>query len=426
MLSFASNTATPASRIDRIVNTATITAPTQRSFRDVWLISAGHGLTHWYTATFYLLLPLIGKELGLSYTEIGFIMTTQHLVGAISNLPGGMLVDAVGKKGYLMAASLFWVGFPYALMSVTHNYWMLLVCVTLVGIGNNIWHPAAIPTLAHSYPERKGLVLSFHGMGGNIAEALAPMVIGAMLGWFSWRTTVVLNVVPGIVMASMILILLGAFTMSHRDEGGKETKSRGVRAYLKDLGTLLKNRGLVVVSVSSAFRTMTQTGLLTFLPLYLAYELHYSPFAMGVCLAVLQLAGFIGAPIAGHLSDKLGRKRVVMSSMILTAITIAAMAFAGRSLAFVVFVALVGFFLYAMRSVLQAWAVDVTPKHMAGTGVGLQFGITGLGAAVSPTLFGMIADAYDIYTGFMFLAGTIAAANLLVLLMPKESAKAAA
>ena len=406
------------------MNTATITAPAQRSFRDVWLISAGHGLTHWYTATFYLLLPLIGKELGLSYTEIGFIMTTQHLVGAISNLPGGMLVDAVGKKGYLMAASLFWVGFPYALMSVTHNYWMLLACVTLVGIGNNIWHPAAIPTLAHAYPERKGLVLSFHGMGCNIAEALAPMVIGAMLGWFSWRTTVVLNVVPGIVMASMILVLLGAFTMQH-DHGDKGTKSRGAGAYLRDLGTLLKNRGLVIVSVSSAFRTMTQTGLLTFLPLYLAYELHYSTFAMGVCLALLQLAGFIGAPIAGHLSDKLGRKRVVMSSMILTAITIAAMAFAGRSLAFVVFVALVGFFLYAMRSVLQAWAVDVTPRHMAGTGVGLQFGITGLGAAISPTLFGMIADAYDIYTGFMFLAGTIAAANLLVLLMPKEAAKAA-
>ena len=148
----------------------------------MWLISAGHGLTHWYTATFYLLLPLIGKELGLSYTEIGLIMTMQHLAGAISNLPGGMLVDVVGHKGYLMATSLFWVGFPYALMSLTHDFWMLLVCVTLVGIGNNLWHPAAIPTLAYRYPDRKGFVLSFHGMGGNVGEALAPFVIGALLG----------------------------------------------------------------------------------------------------------------------------------------------------------------------------------------------------------------------------------------------------
>ena len=120
------------------MNTAAIADPRPQTFREVWLISAGHGLTHWYTATFYLLLPLIVKELGLFYTEIGLIMTVQHLAGAISNLPGGMLVDTVGKKGYLMATSLFWVGFPYALMSLTHNFWMLLVCVTLVGIGNTL------------------------------------------------------------------------------------------------------------------------------------------------------------------------------------------------------------------------------------------------------------------------------------------------
>ena len=42
------------------------TADALKTFKEVWLISAGHGLTHWYTATFYLLLPLIGKELGLS------------------------------------------------------------------------------------------------------------------------------------------------------------------------------------------------------------------------------------------------------------------------------------------------------------------------------------------------------------------------
>src|SRR3982751_6359687 len=111
-----------------LMNTATATAGiAPKSFKDVWLISAGHGLTHWYTATFYLLLPLIGNELGLSYTEIGLIMTVQHLAGAIMNLPGGFIVDIVGKKGYLMAASLFWVGFPYALMSLTHKFWMLLV-----------------------------------------------------------------------------------------------------------------------------------------------------------------------------------------------------------------------------------------------------------------------------------------------------------
>ncbi|MBI4203793.1 MAG: MFS transporter [Betaproteobacteria bacterium] len=393
--------------------------------RDVWLISLGHGLTHWYTATFYLLLPLIGKELGLSYTEIGLIMTIQHLAGAISNVPGGILVDTVGKKGYLMAASLFWVGFPYALMSLTHNFWMLLACVTLVGIGNNLWHPAAIPTLAYRYPERKGLVLSFHGMGGNLGEALAPFVVGALLAWLSWRTVVVVNVVPGIVMAVLILLLLGAFTIARSREGDAINtggQSWNARDYLRDSVSLLRNKALMLVSCSAAFRSMTQVGLLTFLPVYLAYELGYSPFVAGICLTLLQGAGFIAGPIAGHLSDKMGRKRVVISSMILTGVMIMGMAFAGKSIVFVGFIALVGFFLYAMRPVLQAWAVECTPKHLAGTGVGLQFGITALGASVAPAIFGMIADASDIYTAFFFLAGTIIFANFLVFFMPNGEA----
>lgn len=396
--------------------------------KDVWLISAGHGLTHWYTATFYLLLPLIGKELGLSYTEIGLIMTIQHLAGAISNLPGGMIVDIVGQKGYLMAASLFWVGVPYAFMSITHDFWMLLVCVTLVGVGNNLWHPAAIPTLAYRYPQRKGLVLSFHGMGGNMGEAIAPVVIGALLGWFSWRQVVVINVVPGIAMAALILVMLGAFAATRSGDGNALNaagEKRRLKAYVADFARLLRNRSLMIVSFSASFRTMVQAGLLTFLPVYLAYELGYSTLMVGVCLTLIQLAGFIAGPIGGHLSDKMGRRRVVMSSMALTGVMVVGMVLSGKSVLFVFFIAMVGFFLYAMRSVLHAWALEVTPKNLAGAAVGVQFGVTSLGAAVSPFLFGLIADAYSLYAGFYFLAGIIISANLLVFFMPDDNPKTA-
>src|SRR5947209_13735963 len=100
----------------------------QRSFVDVWLIAIGHAFTHWYPATFYLLLPLIGNELGLSYSEIGLVMTCQFIAAALANIPGGIVVDTVGRKGLLMGASLFWVGFPYLLIGFTHSYVMLLVC----------------------------------------------------------------------------------------------------------------------------------------------------------------------------------------------------------------------------------------------------------------------------------------------------------
>ncbi len=414
------------------MSTATATASakaTPRSSREIWLLSAGHGLTHWYTATFYVLLPLIGKEFGLSYTQIGLIMTVQYAAGAISNIPGGMIVDMVGKKGYLMATSLFWVGFPYALMSLTHSFWMLLICVTLVGIGNNLWHPAAIPTLAYRYPERRALVLGFHGMGGNVGEALAPFVVGVMLGWFSWRTVVVINVIPGLAMSMLILLLMGAFVMNKsKDENALNAggAGQGAKQYLRDFAGLLRNKTLMLVGSSSAMRTMTQSGLMTFLPVYLAYEMGYSPVAIGTCMTVLQVAGFIAAPIGGHLSDKWGRRQMIMSSMLLSGVTIIGMVLAGGSAWFVVFIALVGFFLYAMRAVLQAMAIEAVPKNLAGAGVGLQFGFTSLGAAISPAIFGLIADSYDIHKAFYFLAATIVVANLLVFFLPKDSPRPAA
>jgi MFS family permease len=130
--------------------------PRTGAWRELWLITTGHALTHWYPATFYLLLPLIGNELGLTYSQIGLIITCQYVAAAVANIPAAVVVDTVGRKGLLMAVSLFWVGFPYLLIGFTHGYLMLLMCVSLVGFGNSIWHPTAIPTLAQRYPDRKG------------------------------------------------------------------------------------------------------------------------------------------------------------------------------------------------------------------------------------------------------------------------------
>src|ERR1700752_4542048 len=194
--------------------TADIAVAPRRSFQEVCEISLGHALTHWYPATFYLLLPLIGKELGLDYAQIGSILTAQYAAGAIANVPGGILVDTVGRKGLLMAISLCWIGIPYLLMGESHAYWMMLGCATLVGIGNNLWHPTAIPWLADRFPSRKGLVMAFHGMGANVGDAVAPLVIGWLLSFYSWRTVVVMNVIPGIIVAGIILLYVGRLQMA--------------------------------------------------------------------------------------------------------------------------------------------------------------------------------------------------------------------
>ncbi|HEY4404630.1 MAG TPA: MFS transporter [Xanthobacteraceae bacterium] len=389
------------------------------SLREVWLVTIGHSLTHWYPATFYLLLPLIGNELGLSFGQIGAILTCQATAGALSNVPGGMLVDSVDRKGLLMALSLFWVGAPYLLMGFSHQYWMLLCCAALVGMGNNLWHPTAIPLLARRFPERRGLVVSIHGMGGNVGDAVAPLVVGAMLSILSWRSVMVLNVIPGVLMSCVILLSLGRMQFHSRPAGASGTGAVGQR--LRDFRQLLGNRTLLMLSAGGGFRAMTQSTLLTFLPVFLAREMGFSSILIGGCMFGMQVAGFTAAPIAGHLSDKMGRRRIIMSSMATSGVILFFMAFAGHSPAFVFLVAFLGFFLFAIRSVMQAWLLDSTPPSMGGTSIGIMFGTQAVGAAIGPITGGILADNFGLIATFYFLAFTIVVANMFIFFTPAPS-----
>jgi MFS family permease len=388
--------------------------PLKKSFREVWLITLGHSLTHWYPATFYLLLPLIGKELGLNYVQIGSILTCQATAGALSNIPGGLFVDSVGRKGLLMSVALFWVGAPYLMMGFTHEYWTLLTCAALVGVGNNLWHPTAIPLLAEHFPDRKGLAVSIHGMGGNAGDALAPLAAGALLGYLNWRHVVILNVLPGIVMACVLLLMLGRMPS---DRAGAKPK-RSLGEVLRGFRSLLRNRTLVMICISSIFRSMTQSSLMTFLPIFLATQLGYPPLWIGACMAGLQVAGFAATPIAGHLSDSMGRRQIIVSSMTTSGVILLFMALAGNSPWFVLFVSFLGFFLFAIRAVMQAWLLDATPPGMGGSSIGVLFAIQAIGSASGPIISGTLADRYGLMAVFYFLAFTIIVANMFIFFTP--------
>ncbi len=409
-----------------ITATGVETTDSKRAFVEVWVITIGHALTHWYPATFYVLAPVIGHELGLSYTQIASIVTAQAVAGAISNVPGGIICDAVGRKGLMMALSLAWIGIPYMIMATTHAYWMLVACAVLIGIGNTLWHPTAIPTLARRFPDHKGLVVSIHGMGGNIGDAVAPFVAGALLSGFaigsafqfsgvSWREVMIFNVIPGIFMSIALLWYLGKLQMSSKAKADEERLS--LREVVRGFSGLLKNKTLMLLATSSAFRAMTQGSLMVFIPLYLANIMGYDAWKVGAAMMGLQLCGFIAAPIAGSMSDKVGRKSIMMSSMVMTGVVLVAMIFAGGTPAFVFLVATLGFFLFAIRAVLQAWTLDATPKNMGGSAIGLLFGIQAIGNAAGPLICGILADHYGLLSTFYFMAFTIVIANLFVFII---------
>src|SRR3954454_16895233 len=134
-----------------------------------------------------------------------------------------------------------------------------------------------------------------------------------------------------------------------------------------------------------------------------------------------QAAGVAATPIAGHLSDTMGLRTVLMTSMAMTAVVLAVMGVAGQSRAFIVFIAVLGFFLYAIRPVMQAWLLETRPKNMGGTSLGVLFGAQSLGSSVAPLIGGLIADRFGLIATFWFLAFTIVVANMFIFAMPKTA-----
>jgi predicted MFS family arabinose efflux permease len=261
--------------------------------------------------------------------------------------------------------------------------------------------------------------MSFHSMGGNLGDALAPLVVGGLLAILDWRNVVLVNVVPGIAMSALILVYIGRLSSAENGAGNAARRMQKSGAErLRSFLSLLTNRALVTLSIGSVFRTMTQTALLTFLPIYLAQDMGYSLFWVGACMFALQVAGFVAAPIAGHLSDTIGRRQIIVSSMSMTAVVLLSMIFAGGTVWFVVLIAVLGFFLFAVRAVLQAWLLDSTPPDLGGSAIGLLFGAQAAGAAAGPIAAGMLADRFGIMSAFYFLAATIVVANLMIFVTP--------
>lgn len=380
-------------------------------------VSLGHGITHWYPSTLYIILPYLAKDLGLTYSQVGVLMGWNHFTSFFINLPGGLIVDMVGKTGFLLGLALALIGLPYSFLGFSSSYVVALLVITFVGIGNNLWHPAALSLLANRYPERKGFAIALHSMGGNLGNTLAPFAVGVVLTFVIWRHVLILNLIPGVLMGFVLWRLLAKSGPVRDQAKGKELS---LKEYWEAVKTLAKNKSILLLCCLSGMRAMTQSGLFTFLPIYLANVLKYSPALVGSYISVVQAAGIFSSPIAGTISDKKGRRPVLTAGLLTTSLLLVALVILRLNFLFIGVLAFLGFFLFSLHPVMFAWMMDLAPKNISGTTVSIQFGIQALFSGFAPAICGFIADRFGILYSFYFLAATIFAANFLVYMIPDK------
>ncbi len=387
----------------------------------VFLVGLGHGATHWIIGSVYVLLPFIQQDLNLSYTAVGVLISVFHISAFIANFGSGFLVDMTRQRVLLMMISLIFGAMAFLVAGWAQGMAFLVIIMVFIGATNNLWHPPAISFLSGLFPSSRGYALSIHAFGASFGDIISPLAIGFLLGWLTWQSTIKISALPVFIVAFLIGLFLIRPSLKKVARKSDEKQGLSFSEYFRGYWTLLQNRGIVGLALMAAVRSLAQSGLMLFIPLYLANELQVSPYLVGLGLAAMQLSGLVAGPVAGTWSDRIGRRPIVLAGLSGSTIIIASLTLAGNDVMFIAGISILGFMLFAVRPVVHSWMMDLAPSKMAGSATSLLFGAQSLLSAAGPLLGGLIADIWGLAYVFYALAGTMLIANVLVYLLPREN-----
>jgi FSR family fosmidomycin resistance protein-like MFS transporter len=356
----------------------------------LFLISAVHLLNDTFQALIPAIYPILQQSMALSNTEIGLIgfalnMTAsvmQPAVGLYTDrkpqpyaLPFGMLSTLIGIIGLAFAPSLPWV----------------LASVLCIGVGSAVFHPESSRVVNLAAGEKRGLAQSIFQVGGNAGQALAPVLTALIFVPFGQTGAVVFAAVALIGVIALTRVA-GWYRVAL---AARETHKKNMR--VTSLQPHISRKLYIALALIVLFvfaRSFYYTGIASFYPLYLldTYDISISKVQLYsfLFLAAGALSTFLGGPI----SDRFGRKNVIVFSMVgaLPLAFLLPMADLSWSLPLCF---LLGFITLASFSVTVVYAQDLFPNSigtMSGLVVGFAFGM----GAISSLLFGIVADAYSL------------------------------
>lgn len=185
-------------------------SPPSPTLRDdatvISLVGLAHGTSHFYHLIVAPLFPWLKVEFGLSYSELGLLMTVFFVISGVGQALSGFVVDRVGAHRvlYFGVATL---GISALVLSQAQSYAMLIGGVLIAGLGNSIFHPADYTLLNKRVsPPRLGHAFSVHGITGNIGWAAAPIFLAGIATLWNWRAALVCAaMIPAVVLVLLYM-----------------------------------------------------------------------------------------------------------------------------------------------------------------------------------------------------------------------------
>ena len=372
------------------------------------VLTAGHFVIHWFQQFYPVILPSLKSGLALSNVEVGALTSAQQVVVGLGQLPAGMAADSmVRHRGAILALSLVAMGGAYFLLGLPLFIWALLGSA-LIGLGTALWHPTAAASLSNSFPERRATALSIHGTGATLSDTITPLLVGTMLANLSWQRAAQVQLLPGLLFAFLLWrALTGVFsdTVAPRQR---------VAAQFRDVAAVIKNPAFLGLSVSTGLLSMSRLIILTFLPIYLQEHLHYSSVALGIYIALLHAMGTLSQPILGLLSDRFGRKAVLLPSCLLLGLFFALLAVAPPGIPLGLVIVAIGLFFYTLFNIFNAAVMDVAGSNVQAATYGLTSLMTQLAVIPAPMNTGYLIGGLGIKFAFVLAGAFLVIAGLLL------------
>ncbi|MGH7929601.1 MAG: MFS transporter [Candidatus Binatia bacterium] len=377
--------------------------------------SAAHMTEHLFNGVISVILPLITSSLGLSLSQAGALASARTLMAGVASFPSGFFADLAERRNLLLGLCLTMIGLASFGLSVAESFPFLLVFMALGGIGGGGFHPQSLSILTARYREKRAFALGVHDSSANLGEVVGPLGLGLLLSFVDWRTALQVWAIPGLAIG-----LLYAFLGAEGDLPVKRPADYG-RSLWEDVFRNKTVFGLVVVST---LRSMGQTALAAFLPLYLSLELKLSAGITGAYMSILFLFAGAAPAIVGWISDRLGHKLLIVTFSFLSMAVIVAIPYSGSGIILAFALGALGGLLWALRPVVVTAAISAAPQQLSGSIVAFIFGANMSVSFLAPIIAGLVADAYGLTAAllsiavFPFLASVVA---LMILKAPAEN-----
>ncbi|MGO9993901.1 MAG: MFS transporter [Steroidobacteraceae bacterium] len=388
--------------------------------RLIWVLGITFGFVFFDRNAANFLMPFITTDLNFSNAQVGLIASALSFTWAIAGFLGGLYADRTSHRKRILLVAVVAFSLCSFISGIAGSFLPLFLARLLMGVAEGPILPVSQSLVAlESADGRRGFNMGvMQNFGSNLLGSFAaPLVLVAIATAYTWRTAFFIAGIPGLVMAAFIARYVKEPKL--HDLG---TAARPVEAGMRAT-EMLKYRNMWLCMLMSIVMVSWMVLGWAFLPLYYIKVKHFSAGQMSILMSVLGLSAAFFSFIVPGLSDRIGRRPVVVTfNLIGAGVPAAALYFDGSAYALAALVFLAWSASGTMPLLMGTIPSETIPARYVATALGMVMGLGEvLGGVSAPAVAGWAADRYSLLVPLFMQAGCAVIAAALALFLTETA-----